>query len=343
MMHKVAKEIKMKNEFDISVIVPIYNVEKYLHKCIDSILNQTFKNYEIILVDDGGTDNCPKIADEYAEKYPDIITVIHKKNGGVGDARNHGIEAARGKYLLILDSDDYAAPHMIESMYNSIRKFNCDIAICGFQSVSESGNIISVTKENLPQGRILTLNENREILLANPAPWNKMYKRELFVEHKDLRYPSGVWYEDIRTTMKLLSVAKGITYVDKPLYYYLWREGSQTNNKNCNRNVEIIDAFKDIIEYYKRNNIFEKYKEELEYLTVLHVYLTASVRVLMCDTKHPLLNTFKEFLNGEFPQWEHNKYLTSLDKNKKLILKLLKKKQYFLIKSIFIVKNKLKK
>lgn len=333
----------MKNEVEVSIIVPIYNVEKYLQKCIDSILNQTFKNFELILVDDGSPDKCPQIADDYASKYPEIISVIHKKNGGVGEARNFGIESAKGKYILIIDSDDYIEPDMVEAMYENIVKYNSDIAICGFKSVSESGNVISVTKENLQTGKSLALKDNKEILLTNPAPWNKMYKRSLFEENKEIRYPSGVWYEDIRVTLKLLTQAKTITYVDKALLNYLWREGSQTNNKNCNRNVEIIAAFEDIISYYKEKDIFNEYKEELEFLTILHVYITASVRVLMIDTKHNLLNEFREYLYNDFSEWEKNKYINELDKNKKLILKLLNKKQYFLIKAIFTVKNKLKK
>ncbi len=333
----------MKQGIEISVIVPIYNVEKYLNKCIDSILNQTFKKYEIILVDDGSPDNSPKIADEYAEKYPEIITVLHKENGGVGDARNYGISFAKGEYLLILDSDDYIEANMLECLYNSIVSSNSDIAICGFQSINESGNIISVTEEKLAEGKVMTLKEDKELLMINPAPWNKMYKRELFINHKDIRYPSGIWYEDIRTTLKLFNVANSITYVNKPLYNYLWREGSQTNNNNCERNSEIIDALKDIMSYFKNNGTYEEYKYELEYLTILHVYLAASVRVLMIDKRHHLLDSFREFLYQNFPYWEKNKYLNELDSNKKLVLRLLNKKQYSLIKIIFTVKNQLKK
>lgn len=333
----------MKREIEISVIVPIYNVEKYLHKCVESILNQTFKNFEIILVNDGATDNCPKIADEFAEKYPDIITTVHKKNGGLGDARNYGINYTKGKYLLFIDSDDYIAEDMLEMLYNNVKKYGSDIVISGFQSVSESGNIISVIKENLSEDEVMNLKDNKNLMMINPAAWNKLYNRELFIQHPDIRYPSRDWYEDIRTTLKLFNVAENITYVNKPLYNYLWREGSITNNKSCERNIEIIYALEDILDYFKKNNMYDTYKEELEFLTILHVYLTASVRVLTIDDKNPLLNKFDSFLKVNFPNWKENKYINDLDKNKKLILKLLDKKQYFIIKSIFFVKNKLKK
>lgn len=333
----------MRKEIDISVVVPIYNVEKYLHKCIDSILNQTFKNFEVILVNDGATDNCPQIANEYAEKYPDIITTVHKKNGGLGDARNYGIDYTKGKYLLFIDSDDYIAPDMLETLYGNVEKFNSDIVICGFQSVTESGNILSVINENLQENKGMSLRNNKELMMINPAAWNKLYKRELFTEHPEIRYPARAWYEDIRTTLKLFNVAKEVTYVNKPLYNYLWREGSITNNKNCERNVEIIDALEDILGYFRSNNIYDEYKDELEYLTVLHVFLTASVRVLTVDKKNPLINRFRKFLVENFPNWKENKYLNELDSNKKLILKLLDMKQYSLIKLIFSVKNRLKK
>lgn len=331
----------MKQGIKISVIVPIYNVEKYLHKCIDSILAQTFKNYEIILVDDGSPDNSPKIADEYAEKYPEIISVLHKKNGGVGEARNYGIDHAKGEYLLILDSDDYIEPDMFQCLYNNIVSYNSDIVICGFKTVTESGKVMSVTEENLPENKSMTLDENRELMMINPAPWNKLYKRELFTNHEDIRYPSGVWYEDFRTTIKILNLAKNITYVNKPLYNYMRHEGSITNNKNCDKNSEIIDAMKDILSYFKNDNIYEKYKDELEYMTIFHVYIATSVRVLMVDRKHPLLETFRSFSYENFPQWKSNKYLNQLDSNKKLVLKLLNMKQYWLIKVLFTMKNKI--
>lgn len=333
----------MEQEIEISIIVPIYNVEKYLHKCVDSILNQTFKNYELILVDDGSPDNSPKIADEYAEKYPEIITVLHKKNGGVGDARNYGISHAKGEYILILDSDDYIENDMLECLYNSNLGLNSDIVVCGYKCVNESGNILSIMGEKLPEGKIMTLKENKELLLINSAPWNKMYKRQIFMDYEDIRYPSGVWYEDIRVTLKLINVAKSITYVNKPLYNYLWREGSQTNNNNCDRNSEIMDGMEDIFTYFKNNGTYKEYENELEYITILHVYLAASVRVLMIDKNHKLLEEFRKFLNQNFPHWEKNKYLHELDSNKKRILRLLNNKQYSLIKIIFTVKNKLKK
>lgn len=333
----------MKQNIAVSVIIPIYNVEKYLKKCVDSILNQTFEKYEIILVDDGSPDNCPKIADDYAEKYPEIITALHKKNGGVGDARNFGIEHARGEYILILDSDDYVEPNMLECLYNNAVRYESDIVLCGFKSVNESGNVISITEENQPEDKLMSLKSHKSLLLTNPAPWNKMYRRNLFVENKDIRYPCGIWYEDIRVTLKLLKAAKIITYVNKPLYNYLWREGSQTNNKNCDRNSEIIDAFEDILSYFKNTNSYEEYKEELEYLVITHLYLAASVRVLTIDKKHILLDKFRKYLYENFPNWENNKYLNELDSNKKLILKLLNMKQYSLIKLIFAVKNQLKK
>lgn len=333
----------MKKKVEISVIVPIYNVEKYLHKCVDSLLNQTFSDYEIILVDDGATDKCPIIVDEYAAKYPNIITAVHKKNGGLGDARNYGLDYAKGKYLMFIDSDDYISANMLEELHTSAVKYNSDIVVCGFQSVTEAGNVISVIGEMLKEDKVMSLKENKDLMMINPAAWNKLYNMDLFKNNIDIRYPSRAWYEDIRTTLKLFSVAEKITYVDKPLYNYLWREGSITNNKSCERNVEIIEAFEDIINYFKSKNEFEKYKSELEYLTVFHVYLTASVRVLIIDKKNPLINSFKMFLNENFPKWQTNEYLNRLDKNKKLVLWLLKKKQYSLIKLMFIIKNQLKK
>lgn len=340
------EEVKVNGmEFDIkiSVIVPVYNVEKYLEKCIESIINQTFEKYEIILVDDGSTDSSCEIVDYYGEKYPQIINVFHKKNGGLGDARNYGINHAKGEYLIFIDSDDYIELDMLECLYNKAKEYNSDIVMCRFKSITESGNIKYISKEKFSEDELMTLSKNKDLMLTHPAAWNKMYRRELFLSNNDIRYPSQVWYEDIRTTLKLFNVANSIIYVDKVLYNYLIREGSITNNKNCERNSEIVDALNDIVYYFKSNNKYEEYKEEIEYLTIFHVYITASVRVLMIDDKSSLINYLRSFLYTNFPDWTKNKYIKNLDANKKIILSLLNKKQYWLIKIIFTLKKYMRK
>lgn len=172
----------------VSVIVPIYNVEKYLKRCIDSILNQTYKNLEIILVDDGSPDKCPQICDEYA-KEDDRIIVIHNKNGGVSSARNAGLDIARGKYIGFVDPDDYINYDMYSAMVNEMDNFACDAVICGFCQVSEKENKI-IRKESL-QSKVLRVEECFKELFSfsglaiKPVVWNKLFKRDII---SDLRF-----------------------------------------------------------------------------------------------------------------------------------------------------------
>ncbi len=212
--------INMKEDL-ISVIVPFYNVEKYASKCILSIISQTYKNLEIILIDDGSPDNCGKIIDEFSKK-DDRIIPVHKKNGGLSDARNAGIDIAKGKYISFVDSDDYIANDMIEYMHDLIKKYDADISICGVQDVFENENI----KINLQNERIVKydIDESIKQLLLDKNiknhAWDKLYKKELFA---DVRYPIGKKMEDIGTTYKLFKKSNLIVSSNQIKYFYLQR------------------------------------------------------------------------------------------------------------------------
>ncbi len=210
----------------ISVVVPVYKVEKYLNLCVDSILNQSYTNLEIILVDDGSPDNCPAICDAYAEKDP-RIKVIHKENGGLSDARNAGIEVATGKYLGFVDSDDYIAPDMYEKLYSIITENSCDMAICQAAVVQENEK---ATYEDSDEVYVFESNEalyqmiSKKLFTVNT--WNKLYKRELFDK---IRFPKGMLYEDLATTYKLILLSGKVAYSPMKKYAYLQRQGSIMN------------------------------------------------------------------------------------------------------------------
>lgn len=212
----------------ISVIVPIYNVEKYLTQCIESILQQTYTELEIILVDDGSTDSCPKICDFYAEKDK-RIKVIHKENGGLADARNAGIRLATGSFITFVDSDDYIDTDMYYLLMKAIKGENADIAIAKCQAFAgEKVTKIATDNEEL----VLNGKEVLEFLILgwagytiSPAVWNRIYKRELI---EGLQFPKGKCYEDlVWTTMVFERAAKGI-YLNRVLYFYRQREDSIT-------------------------------------------------------------------------------------------------------------------
>lgn len=209
----------------ISIIVPIYKVEKYLKKCIDSIINQTYSNLEIILVDDGSPDNCPNICDEYAKKDNRII-VIHKKNGGLSDARNVGIEQATGKYISFIDSDDYITNDYIEYLYKLITSYDGDVSIILPQIFYDEQDrvIISNKKEIIKvydsKTALLTMLYQKEF---DTSAWGKLYKTDLF---NDIKFPVGKLYEDISTIYKTFLNSDTIVYSNQKKYYYLKRKDS---------------------------------------------------------------------------------------------------------------------
>lgn len=206
----------------ISVVIPIYNISEQLHKCIDSALKQTYKQLEIILVDDGSTDNSGKICDEYSKKDA-RIKVIHKKNGGLSDARNVGISKSHGKYIFLLDGDDYIEFDCIEYLFNIMQKEKSDIACCGYVKFFENqkpkaknGSYKSFTKIDALERLMYQKN-------ITTSAWGKLYKKELF---QDIQYPKGAICEDLPTTYRLFSKSKRITISNAKKYFYLQRPNS---------------------------------------------------------------------------------------------------------------------
>ncbi len=217
----------------ISVIVPIYKVENYLPKCIDSILNQEYKNLEIFLVDDGSPDLCGKICDEYALK-DSRIQVIHKPNGGLSDARNVALNIMTGEYVTFIDSDDYVSPQYISILWKLLNKYKADIAVSQYQAVKgETTKMLTISHVH---DHILERDEAVKMMfyqkLFDNSAWGKLYKNYLF---KEIQYPKGVIFEDLGTTYKLFLQCNNIAYTSAISYFYLQRkdsiEGEQFNDK----------------------------------------------------------------------------------------------------------------
>lgn len=235
----------------LSVIMPVYKAEEYIYKAVDSILNQTYANLEVILVDDGSPDNCGKICDEYAEK-DSRVKVIHKKNGGQADARNFGIEAASGEFIGFVDSDDYIEPYMYQEMINYMQQNSLDI-VCG-DTKQIKGKKIKFKprhKENLIWNKNEAICENLSGSLDN-AVTNKIYKRKVI---GDIRFPKGRVYEDVATIYKFIYNADRVGYLAKGYYYYIKRKGSTISTSFNSKSR--YDCF---VGYIERLDFAEKHK-----------------------------------------------------------------------------------
>lgn len=237
----------------ISIIVPVYNVENYLRKCVDSIINQSYKNLEIILVDDGSTDSSGKICDEYSLK-DSRIKVIHKKNGGLSDARNAGMEIASGDFWGFVDSDDYIDSDMYSVLMENLLGAEADLSTCG-RIFTYDGKEIPKYSENNPvtlSGREAVKNLFLSNSIVNNAAWDKLYKRELF---DDIKFPVGRLFEDAAIMYKIFEKCNKIVSTKKQMYHYVQRSGSISNCKyNKNKVMHQVENRVSAVEYFSERD-----------------------------------------------------------------------------------------
>lgn len=298
----------------ISIIVPVYQVEKYIRQCIDSILAQTFTDFELILVDDGSKDNSGKICDEYAEKDK-RIRVIHKENDGLSDARNKGLDNASGNYFMFVDSDDYIAPNMAECLYKKISEAKADIAACNYRYVFEGGkkDFSTENKAEVINANEIFYNRKNE---RNYGFWtiacNKLYKREKF---KSLRFRFGKYHEDEFWANDIYQMDIKAVTVSESLYYYRQRGNSIMGNKNIRKCFDIIEAFEERINVYLKE---EKYSDQ-------------AYKVLIYSLEH--LNEGKKLIKNE----EDKEQFIDKERKIKNIIKKLKKRKLSKIQKVSLV------
>ena len=322
-----------------SIIIPIYNVEAYLRKCIASILAQTCQDFELLLIDDGSPDGSGKLCDEFAAQSP-LVRAVHQPNGGAGAARNHGIALSTGDYLLFVDGDDYLEPNLLSELSAAMEKTDADLYLFG-AIVERDGKKVGELHERVPVGKLCNGADTPELFFGIMAPWNRAYRRTLFTEN-DISFATKVWYEDIRVVTKLNAVAASVLRLEGAYYHYLQRDGSAMNNKNAARNAEIIAAFDDILSWYETHGLLDRYRDELTFLAIEHLLIAATVRVLLIDRRSPLVGRFRAHMEQHFPDFRTNPHLPLLDRNRRLIYRLLLKKHYAAVRFIFRAKNRLK-
>lgn len=282
----------------VSLIIPVYNVENYIEKCLNSVVNQTLKDMEVIIVNDGSKDLSKQKIEKYLEKYP-WIKYLEKENGGLSDARNYGLHYATGKYIAFLDSDDYVENTMYEEMYNLAERENADMVECDFiweypnKIRKDVGVIYNSKKEMIEKARVVA--------------WNKLIKRDV-LKRTQIEFPVGLRYEDVEFFYKLVPYLNKVSFVKKCFIHYIQRENSIANTQNI-RNKEIFTVLENVITYYKENDLYDEYKEELEYIYVR--FLLCSSLKRMCKIKEKnerkkALNETWNNINTKFPSWRKN-------------------------------------
>ncbi|CCY80092.1 glycosyltransferase group 2 family protein [Mycoplasma sp. CAG:877] len=301
---------------DISVIVPIYNAEKYLNKCIDSLINQTKKELEFILVNDGSTDKTEEIIKSYKDSR---IKYFKNKNQGIGKTRNFGIEKATGKYIMFLDSDDYLKNNACEILYKNAEKAAADLAICDFYKIYDSGE---EEKIKLLSFKPTTLRKTPSLVNEiNLAPWNKLYKKELITKNK-IKFVENLKYEDAPFVIEAFSKAGKIIKVDEYLNYYLIHGNSETTvrDKRCFDILKIIDLI-------RKNTKNEAYlQEEINKLTV-RIITNYTIQQRNQKDKNVGLDFIDEafsYLEKEVPDYKNNKYF----KNRSILKRTIEKSKF---------------
>lgn len=311
----------------ISVIVPVYNVEKYIKKCLDSLVNQTLDGVEIIVVNDGSPDNSQKIIDEYTKKYKNVKSYI-KENGGLSDARNYGIKKATGEYISFVDSDDYIRNDMLEIMYNYAIKEDLDVVVCDSINVYDNGSKILIKSNNNYSD-----NDVRNYIISPPMACTRLFKKTIFDK---IQFKKNIYYEDLEMTPKVVNITDKIGFVSEGLYYYVQRDGSIMKQNVFNKKLlnifDVLKSNKDLLE--------DKFPEEIEYMYITHLLRTASLRFLNYDNGKEYIYKIHNIMKEYFPKWKNNVYYKKSSFKLKLICILAYNKNILLLKLIKKVTNK---
>lgn len=322
-------------ESKVSIIVPIYNVEKYIEKCINSILNQTYRNLEIILVNDCSTDNSEKVLKEIIKADNRCIYIEKKENGGLAAARNTGIKKATGDYLVFVDSDDWISEEYVQKLLKAIKTSQADIAVCDYATVDEKGNCV-IANSLFPLNDKSTLNEKVAYIRNHSV--TKMINRKSFKE-EDLLFPEYIKRaEDMGTIIPLLTKAKKIELVNEPLYYYFQRKGSLSNKIEKGKNLDFYDkAYQLIVKNAKTG--FEK---EIEYHGILEMVYGKTMLMIKYKYSYKDIKKHLKNFDKEWPDWRKNQYIKNMIFLKKIFVKCASLKLITLLKIMVIINEKRK-
>ena len=296
-------------KYKLSIVAAVYNLEKYLPRCLDALVNQTLQDIEIICVDDGSTDSAPQIIEEYAAKYPEKVKAYHKPNGGEFTTRNYGLERATGEYVTFVDTDDYVDLTWAEKLYNAAKANDADIAVCGFERIDlETGKVVSTNMTHFGNTVREVNSKDDFVLFINTSPWNKIYKLE---KVKDLRFLSFRGFNDMIFLVSSYTKIKKIAFVPEALYHYYLRYDSQIHTVN-KQDVENFKKYLlELKELYIKENKFEEMKYILDMFAFIHLGISVMYRASYdksIDMKKMMKETI-QYLDTNFGTWRKSPFL----------------------------------
>lgn len=306
----------MKNNFNISVIIPVYRVENYIEKCIQSLLDQTYKNFEAIIIDDGSPDDSIKIAKRIVTDDPRFV-FLEKVNGGQGSARNLGIDYARGEYLAFIDSDDYIDPLFLESLYQKIVADDADIAVCDVNIV-EDNNVSRIIKND-----ITAYSQSNDFLLClntvSSFMCDKLFKKPVF---DGIRFDENIrTYEDSHLVFRLI-YGKKLTRLDKPLYNYVQRVGSTTNSISRSYQEDKLAVYNEYLKFSIHNHLDNRFKDYITFCYLQnYVYITAVGFARYSESYSDSIGNFKPSIDTS--NYNLPNIFATFRRNKKICLGLL--------------------
>lgn len=295
-------------EQKISVIVPAYNVEKYIRRCLDSLVNQTYSQMEIIVVDDGSTDGTGEIIQEYVERYEGKVFLFSQENAGQAVARNNGIQYATGDYIGFVDADDFVHPRMYEKLQKEAEEKDCDLVTCGYYGCDDMTGEIQVYQAGCRGSFDQSVYENPDILRLNaPYPWNKLYRKELLKE-TGFAFPEGIIFEDLAAIFPLFLEAKKVGRVHEKLYYYIKGRKGGTMSTFNRKHMQILDALQIVDEKFKDKGAFETFRDILLFFHLRHIQARFDEMQEFQDTsfEEEFRQRADELMNRYFPGWKES-------------------------------------
>lgn len=290
----------------LSIIVPVYNVEKFLNKCLDSLVGQTMEDYEIILVDDGSKDASGRICDDYAERYPELVRVMHIDNGGQGRARNFGIDTAKGEYLGFVDSDDWVETDMYPKLCQRADETGADVVVCDFMAEFDDG-----------RRKYMKACMQEHWLSSAGSSCNKIFRKSRVGE---VRFPGGLWYEDFYFSAMLLLKSARTEFIEEPLYIYRRGQESTMHNNNAAKNLDMLKIMDMLAEYMLPNG----FRRDFEFFLINHVALDSINRLAAqsAPDREAVIARMRQYVGKYIPRLSDCECLKAETRNRQIIIRL---------------------